>query len=473
MAGFDDLAARMSTKGEPVGRLLARSGTQLAAQPAVPANPGSTGHSGVSSPASVAAGAGEAAGSAPGGAEGSPGSEAPAPAPEPSLGRRALAAVGEGFAVAIGVEQMLSPVLALMPWPRLRAMCVGDYAIGLPHAHNHPPNIVPPNPVPLPLPSMGPVLGIPFLSGATQTMIEGRPAARCGDMGASIFCGGLFPMYELFLGSSTVWVEGARQAREITDISKHCVFSTPKPSDPPIGPMIGMTSAGTARTLVGGMPFPSLLSMALGALFKGAFKGIGGAIKKLRAPQVALARFLKHATIGGDDAFKAAVKNDLARMARTAEGRTIMDRIVRAGKELEINPAGKGQAYSRPFSVHDGHVLVTPDPNGAHMANLSGTMEPVTITGKGAGSGSEIAYDPASFPNANNPGSPSDVVLAHEMNHSANTAEGGGQAGLKDSDPAWNKKWRNREEKNTVDSENRYREQRGGVPQRPDYANPP
>src|SRR2546430_506338 len=80
-----------------------------------------------------------------------------------------------------------------------------------------------------------------------------------GDMGMSIFCGGLFPMYEVFLGSSSVWIEGARAGRLLTDITKHCVFSPPKPNDPPIGPMIGMTMPpASITTKVGGVPMPSL-----------------------------------------------------------------------------------------------------------------------------------------------------------------------------------------------------------------------
>jgi hypothetical protein len=65
----------------------------------------------------------------------------------------------------------------------------------MPHAHNHPPNLTPPNPVPVPVPGTGPVIAIPYVSGAVSTFIEGRPAARCGDMGLSLLCGGFFPMF--------------------------------------------------------------------------------------------------------------------------------------------------------------------------------------------------------------------------------------------------------------------------------------
>ena len=62
-------------------------------------------------------------------------------------------------------------------------------------------------------------------------------------MGMGVFCGGFFPLFEIFLGSSSVWLEGARAARVGTDITKHCIFSNPKSiaksSDLPIGPSLG------------------------------------------------------------------------------------------------------------------------------------------------------------------------------------------------------------------------------------------
>jgi hypothetical protein len=474
MAGFDNVAASLSQKGEPVGRLVARAGQQLAAREAVPDNPGTNGHSGVGAAAEGGdAGSGTTA-AAPANAEGAPAAEAP------GLGARILAKVGQGFAVAIDIEQRLSAPLSAIPFPAGAAMCVGDTAVGMPHAHNHPPNLTPPNPVPVPLPGTGPVIAIPYVSGAVNTFIEGRPAARCGDMGMSLMCGGFFPMFELFLGSSNVWVEGARQARGISDISKHCVFTTPKPSDPPIGPMVGMTFAGTSRTFVGGVPMPSLLSLALGAAFKGAFKGVGAAIKKARTPGIALARFLEHASLHGDDAWKAAVKKDLARMARTAEGRSLFNRIIKADQPLAIRAPNSSPATAAAFKKHGphcqplgphGHVGVVVDPNGPYEAVMrDGTTRRVSVTTRGAGDASDIVYDPAEFPMPDSPGTPSDVVLAHEMNHAANNAEGAGQGALKDPDPQWQREWTNHEEKNTVASENRYRAQRGGVPQRENYS---
>jgi hypothetical protein len=326
------------------------------------------------------------------------------------------------------------------------------------------------------------VLAIPFVSGAKNTLIEGRPAARCGDLSAGIWCGGYFPMAEIFFGSASVWVEGARQARGLIDITKHCIFSTPKPNDPPVGPMLGMSVPQCQKTLIGGVPMPSLMAMAMGALFKGLFKGIGRVVNRLKG-KVALMRFLRNATIHGDEEFQRLAREDLSRMARTAEGRRILNRLSRAGKTLEIHGPGSSPQVAADLAEYgphcqalgnNGHVRVNIDPNGPYVATLSdGNVYNVSVTGKGSGEGSRVVYDPREFPSENFPGTPSDVVLEHELNHAANNATGEGMGALRDPDPAWNEAWTNHEEHNTVAAENAYREQRGGVPQRHDYRDLP
>lgn len=192
-----------------------------------------------------------------------------------------LQQVGAAFGLLTSVEQFYSVLwTSWIPFPAFPALRVLDTDVGLPHAHMHPPNLTPPNPVPVPLPSTGPVIPIPFVSGATKTLINGMPAARCGDIGLGVFCGGFFPLYEVFLGSSNVWIEGNRAARVGVDLTKHCIFSSPKPSDPPLGPMFGTTVVGSPNVLIGGIPLPSLTSMAIGAAFKALFKGLGKLVGK-------------------------------------------------------------------------------------------------------------------------------------------------------------------------------------------------
>src|SRR5262249_27894972 len=76
-------------------------------------------------------------------------------------------------------------------------------------------------------------------------------------------------------------------ARLGVDITKHCVFTTPRPSDPPLGPMIGTTITGSPNVVIGGIPMPSLTNMAIGAALKLAFKGLGKVVQALRPAQKA------------------------------------------------------------------------------------------------------------------------------------------------------------------------------------------
>lgn len=166
------------------------------------------------------------------------------------------------------LEQAWSVAFGMIPFPAFPALRILDMDVGLPHAHAHPPNVTPPNPVPVPLPSTGPVIPIPLFSGAAKTVINGMPAARCGDMGLAIWCGGYVPMFEVFLGSANVWIEGARAGRTLCDITNHCIFSA-RPGDPPIGLYVGTTITGSANVVIGGVPLPSLLSLGMGAAFRG------------------------------------------------------------------------------------------------------------------------------------------------------------------------------------------------------------
>ena len=231
-----------------------------------------------------------------GGAQGAGSSAAPGAASAPGSqadgesgeGQGALAKIGTAIGVLTSAEQSLSTLLSGIPMPAFPAARITDWAFGIPHAHSHPPNLIPPAP-PIPLPATGPIIKIPYVSGADTVLINNLPAARCGDMGVNIWCGGYFPFYEIFLGSSSVWIEGARAARLGVDMTKHCVFSTPKPNDLPLGPMIGAIVQGSPNVIIGGVPLPSLTNIAIGLAFKAVFKGIGRLVKAARAAKAAAA----------------------------------------------------------------------------------------------------------------------------------------------------------------------------------------
>jgi uncharacterized Zn-binding protein involved in type VI secretion len=102
--------------------------------------------------------------------------------------------------------------------PCFPAATLTSLALGAPHAHvAHPPSGPPPVP-PTPLPPTGPVL----LGTCLQVLINNKPAARCGDIGLNPTCCGLPPMYEIFTGSSKVFIGGARAARAGIEITMHC-----------------------------------------------------------------------------------------------------------------------------------------------------------------------------------------------------------------------------------------------------------
>jgi uncharacterized Zn-binding protein involved in type VI secretion len=266
----------------------------------------------------------------------------------------ALATVGAAMGTLTAAEQAISAPLAAIPFPRFPALRITDLAIGLPHAHAHPPNLIPPAP-PVPLPSTGPVIKIPILSGANAVFMNGLPAARCGDIGLGIWCGGYFPLYEIFLGSSHVWIEGSRAARLGVDITKHCVFTTPRPSDPPMGPMVGTTITGSANVLIGGIPLPSLTNMAVGAALKVAFKGLGKVVRALRPAERAaegLAVFRRGAKSAGGKAISLRqLRMKLGRAGVDTSGyafrKATAEEVADAGKRVYgwVNADGAGRVF--------------------------------------------------------------------------------------------------------------------------------
>src|SRR5688572_19003897 len=127
-------------------------------------------------------------------------------APDPAKG--ALGEVERGIGAVMGVVgapfELLDTGFAMATsfiasaLPGFPAATLLSPHLGLPHAHLHPLSLTPPNPVPVPLPSLG-MLTIP---GAVNVLIAGTPAARAGDIGMAPTCVGLFPLFDVFTGSS-------------------------------------------------------------------------------------------------------------------------------------------------------------------------------------------------------------------------------------------------------------------------------
>lgn len=147
--------------------------------------------------------------------------------------------LNEGFASA---TNFIADALPSFPAATLLSV-----SIGIPHAHTlHPPSGPPPVP-PTPLPPIGPVM----FGTSVQVLINGKPAARCGDLGLNPTCCGLPPIYEIFTGSSNVFIGGKRAARML-DVTYHC-----KPTPP-----AGAAERGAAAALKTAMEAAMIAGLA-------------------------------------------------------------------------------------------------------------------------------------------------------------------------------------------------------------------
>jgi RHS repeat-associated protein len=115
----------------------------------------------------------------------------------------------------IGFANLTAPLAAI--FPSLPSATITTMYLGTPHAHSHPPSLIPPAP-PIPLPSLGPVT----LGTCVKVLINSLPAARVKDLGYAFTCGGLAPIFQIKTGSSNVFIGGHRAAR-MGDICVACV----------------------------------------------------------------------------------------------------------------------------------------------------------------------------------------------------------------------------------------------------------
>lgn len=154
----------------------------------------------------------------------------------------------------------ISDLLPSMPAARL--FCDPVFQFG--HSHPHPPTFG------FPIPSLGPILA----SGAVNVLINGFPAARNGDFGIAVWCGGYFPIFEIKFGSSHVFIGGARAARMLMDFSLHCLpdFFNKGKAMKTMNKRLAKTAAKMAAREAG-------KQLVKGALVAGAMKGLQLAAK--------------------------------------------------------------------------------------------------------------------------------------------------------------------------------------------------
>jgi uncharacterized Zn-binding protein involved in type VI secretion len=148
--------------------------------------------------------------------------------------------------VDVGFANLTAPLAAV--FPSLPAATLMSLYVGIPHAHAHPPSLIPPAPVGVPLPSLGPII----LGNCVRVVISGKPAARAGDIGVAPTCGGLAPFFKVFLGSSNVFIGGKRAAR-VTDLCRVCTKLPATPKAIPAGAVMSAVgkAAGVASKAIG------------------------------------------------------------------------------------------------------------------------------------------------------------------------------------------------------------------------------
>jgi uncharacterized Zn-binding protein involved in type VI secretion len=115
----------------------------------------------------------------------------------------------------VGFANLTAPLAAV--FPSMPSATLTTMYVGTPHAHSHPPSLIPPAP-PVPLPSLGPVT----LGTCVKVLINNLPAARVKDLGYAFTCGGLAPIFQIKTGSSNVFIGGHRAAR-MGDVCVACV----------------------------------------------------------------------------------------------------------------------------------------------------------------------------------------------------------------------------------------------------------
>lgn len=143
-----------------------------------------------------------------------------------------LGIIGAPFEMLDTGFAMLTSGLAKL-WPAFPAATLFGTQLGIPHAHLHPPSWIPPLP-PIPLPSFG----VALLAGCMSCLIGGIPAARASDVGLAPTCIGFAPAFEIYTGSSNVFIGGSRAAR-MFDVTRHC------------NPLSALGLFGTAMSAVG------------------------------------------------------------------------------------------------------------------------------------------------------------------------------------------------------------------------------
>lgn len=172
---------------------------------------------------------------------------------------------------------------------------------------------------------------------------------------------------------------------------------------------------------------------------------------------------------GSDPLYVADVAANLDQIAATTEGANMLNNLNGSGKQTLIHPypaTVPPNAFAQPGAgTNQDYADATPsgqpvfDGGGSPINDAAGNQ----LTGTGRGTDVDVSYNPSDWTGKSmgtNP--PGDVILFHEMTHGDHM-----QQGTYDGSPG-PPGFDTNEEKNTIDPENRYRDERGH-PRRHDH----
>src|SRR4029450_4499570 len=161
--------------------------------------------------------------------------------------------------------------------------------------------------------------------------------------------------------------------------------------------------------------------------------------------------------IEGDKKYKAAVKQNLYKVANTKTGRDSLGTIRKAGFPVTIKPRERDMRCDACGPKHTGDF-----PAGEHTDLKTGQK----VVGTGRGSPSTVYHDPDQPTSSS---STPDSALNHELGHAAHNSTGTNERHTPARDQAGAP---NREEEKTTENEdNGYRRERG-LPEREKYNDP-
>jgi uncharacterized Zn-binding protein involved in type VI secretion len=200
----------------------------------------------------------------------------------------------------VGFANLTAPLAAI--FPLLPASPILTPFLGIPHVHTHPPAM------PAPLPGGGMVTtGV-----CVKVLLSGLPAARVGDYGLNLLCGSTTPVFEIFTGSSNVFIGGKRAAR-LTDITVSCMPSIAAAVAGKLAGVLGKAAGALAKIAPAAEKIATgLAAVGVAGMLVGGATGVAADIEEAKVEDDAAMKAAKGLAAAMD---AAQLASDIAAMA--------------------------------------------------------------------------------------------------------------------------------------------------------------